>query len=249
MYPFVLSFGLAGQVDVVGAADPARLRPSGVVTFDSGDVNLLATQVHLNREHPNRAIFVPEQGLDPTLDVSLVGADLRVLIQGRASAWQESLTITAAAPGRGAGSGEGVSLTPLEAARIFEGQLSESLLQRGQLALNNLAASTIATLMPKIETQGQFGKARWRLVSAPTIPGLLSLDPQTDPFRGLASLTLGTEVEVQFGKSVQATVARKLKESEMQTHWTLIYQLSSKLRMQLNSVSSSATRLLFEFST
>lgn len=46
----------------------------------------------------------------------------------------------------------------------------------------------------------------------------------------------------------QATVARKLKDSEMQTQWTLIYQLSSKLRMQLNSVSSAATRLLFEFS-
>lgn len=57
--------------------------------------------------------------------------------------------------------------------------------------------------MPKIETQGQLGKARWRLVSAPSIPGLLSLDPETDPFRGLASLTLGTEVEVQFGRSVQ----------------------------------------------
>ena len=44
---------------------------------------------------------------------------------------------------------------------------------------------------------------RWRLVSAPSIPGLLSLDPIGDPTSLLSSLTMGTEVEVQFGKSLQ----------------------------------------------
>lgn len=55
----------------------------------------------------------------------------------------------------------------------------------------------------QIETQGRVGKARWRLVSAPSIPGLLSLDPTLDPTNLLSSLTMGTEVEVQFGKSLQ----------------------------------------------
>lgn len=55
----------------------------------------------------------------------------------------------------------------------------------------------------QIETQGRVGKARWRLVSAPSIPGLLSLDPTVDPTNLLSSLTMGTEVEVQFGKSLQ----------------------------------------------
>ncbi len=45
---------------------------------------------------------------------------------------------------------------------------------------------------------------RWRLVSAPSIPGLLSLDPSADPTTMLSSLTMGTEVEVQFGRSLQA---------------------------------------------
>ncbi len=48
--------------------------------------------------------------------------------------------------------------------------------------------------MPKIETQGQIGKARWRLVSAPSIPGLLSLDPSSNPQNLLSSITMGTEV-------------------------------------------------------
>jgi len=244
----VLNFGIAGELELSGPADAARLRPSGTVTFTSGEVNLLAAAVHLNREHPNRAVFSPEQGLDPVLDVCLLGADLRVLVQGRASAWQEGLRITPAA--RPHSAGEAAPLTPAEAARIFEGQLADSLLSgTGQLALSNLAASTIATLLPKIETQGQLGKARWRLVSAPSIPGLLSLDPSTDPFKGLASLGLGTEVEVQFGRSVAATVARKIKDSEMQTQFSIIYALTSKLRLQLASVSSAATRVLFEFNS
>ena len=35
----------------------------------------------------------------------------------------------------------------------------------GQLALRSLASSTFSTLLPKIETRGQLGAARWRLVS------------------------------------------------------------------------------------
>jgi hypothetical protein len=34
-------------------------------------------------------------------------------------------------------------------------------------------------------------------VSAPSIPGLLSLDPNSDPTNVLSNLTMGTEVEVQ----------------------------------------------------
>jgi hypothetical protein len=137
-----------------------------------------------------------------------------------------------------------------EAARIFEGQLTQSLLEQdGQLAFGNLAASTVATLMPKIETGGQLGKARWRVTTAPSIPGLLSLDPSTDPFRNISQFTLGSDWELMLGDSLQATMSRKLKESEMQTKFALVYKLTDKLRVQLDSESSTATRLLFEFTT
>ena len=63
-------------------------------------------------------------------------------------------------------------LQPSEAARIFEGQLASALVaEDGQLALSNLAVSAAHGFMPKIQTQGQLGQARWRLVSAPSIPG------------------------------------------------------------------------------
>lgn len=66
-------------------------------------------------------------------------------------------------------------LQPSEAARIFEGQLASALVaEDGQLALSNLAVSAAHGFMPKIQTQGQLGQARWRLVSAPSIPGIFA---------------------------------------------------------------------------
>ena len=94
VYPFVLNFGVSGEVEINGVADPVLIRPSGVINFERGDINLVATQVRLSREHPNRAVFVPEHGMDPTLDVSLVGADLRALVQGKVSNWADNLVIT-----------------------------------------------------------------------------------------------------------------------------------------------------------
>ena len=57
------------------------VRPAGTVRFTSGDVNLVATHVRLNRSHDNRAVFVPEHGLDPYVDLSLLGAELQANIK------------------------------------------------------------------------------------------------------------------------------------------------------------------------
>lgn len=248
VYPFVLNFGVSGELTLDGVIDAGLLRPNGSLLFDRGDVNLVATQIRLDRDHPNRIVFTPEQGLDPYVDISFLGTDLRALIQGPASRWTDSLTLTSSAqttPGEG-----DATLSPSEAARIFEGQLVESLLEQdGKIAFSNLASTTLASLMPKIEAGGNVGKARWRLTAAPSLPGLLSLDPDLDPFSNTGSFTLGSEAEISFGDSLQATLTRNLDADEMRTELSLMYKLTSKLRMQLKSLSASATRVMFEFST
>lgn len=90
---------------------------------------------------------------------------------------------------------------------MFESQLAESILEGdGQLAFKKLATATLETLMPRIEGKGEFGHARWRLVYAPQIPSLLSVDPTVDPLKSLASnISFGTEVEVQLGKRLQVS--------------------------------------------
>ncbi|DBA89831.1 TPA: hypothetical protein ACH3X2_004696 [Trebouxia sp. C0005] len=247
-YPVVMNFNISGQVDITGPPDANKLQLQGTIKLDSGEVNLVATQLVLDREHTNRLVFVDGQGLDPNMDLKFRGPNLRALIQGPASSWQSHLTLT---PTGGSG-GEGTEqLDPSQAAKIFEGQLASALVaEDGQLALSNLAQSAAHAVMPKLQTQGQLGQARWRLVSAPSIPGLLSLDPIGDPTSLLSSLTMGTEVEVQFGKSLQATMARKLRDSDIATQWTLNYQLNTKLRMQFNISSSTPypRTLVFQYS-
>ncbi|KAM5588580.1 hypothetical protein ABKV19_006841 [Rosa sericea] len=55
--------------------------------------------------------------------------------------------------------------------------------------------------MPMIEGNEEFW-SRWRLVYAPEIPGLLSVDPTVGPLKSLASnISFATEVEVQLGKT------------------------------------------------
>lgn len=247
VYPFVMNFGVSGEITLDGAVDANAIKPNGSLYFDRGDVNLVATQVRLDRDHPNRVVFSPDKGLDPFVDMAFLGTDLRALIQGPASRWTDSLTLTSSAQ---VTPSEGDTISPSEAARIFESQLVESLLEHdGTIAFSNLASSTLASLMPKIEAGGNVGRARWRLTAAPSLPGLLSLDPDLDPFSSTGSFTLGSEAEISFGDSLQATLSRNLDAEEMRTELSLVYKLTKKLRMQLKSLSASATRVMFEFST
>lgn len=46
-------------------------------------------KVRLKKEHLNTAKFEPEYGLDPMLDLALVGSGWQYRIQSRASNWQD----------------------------------------------------------------------------------------------------------------------------------------------------------------
>lgn len=251
IFPVVLTVGLSGAIRLSGPiSDPTKLAPAGEIKLEGGVLNLVATQFSLDRQHENKIRFLPEQGvLDPMVDLILVSGDLKAVVQSRASAWQDSLVLMSsgariAVPGAsgagvgGAGSGAGTAapsqaLGGSAAARMLEERLAEALLaENGQLALSHLASSTFSSLLPKIETQGNFGKARWRLVGAPSLPGLLSLDPFADPPKLLSSLALGTEIEVQYGSALQANMVHKLQESDIGTELTLTMHITKKLRLQ-----------------
>lgn len=49
-----------------------------------------------------------------------------------------------------------------------------------------------------------------------------------------------------FFHNLQASVVRQMKDSELAMQWTLVYQLTSRLRILFQS--SPSTRLLFEYS-
>lgn len=64
VYPVVMNLGVSGEVEANGPADPAAgLTLKGQVSLDGGDINLVATQMRLDREHVNRILFSSEQGV------------------------------------------------------------------------------------------------------------------------------------------------------------------------------------------
>lgn len=74
----------------------------------AAQINLVATQLVLDREHNNRLVFDGQEGLDPVVDLSLRGAKIRALIQGRASTWHNNLLLTPIS----SPAGEAVGSTP-----------------------------------------------------------------------------------------------------------------------------------------
>lgn len=45
LYPLILDFAVSGELELNGIAHPKLIKPKGVLTFESGEVNLVATQV------------------------------------------------------------------------------------------------------------------------------------------------------------------------------------------------------------
>lgn len=45
VYPLILNFAVSGELEIDGMAHPKYIKPKGILTFENGDVNLVATQV------------------------------------------------------------------------------------------------------------------------------------------------------------------------------------------------------------
>ena len=45
VYPLILNFAVSGELELNGIAHPKLIKPKGILTFENGDVNLVATQV------------------------------------------------------------------------------------------------------------------------------------------------------------------------------------------------------------
>ncbi|MFQ6645185.1 hypothetical protein Gotur_018854, partial [Gossypium turneri] len=44
VYPLILNFAISGELELNGQAHPKWIKPKGILTFENGDVNLVATQ-------------------------------------------------------------------------------------------------------------------------------------------------------------------------------------------------------------
>jgi translocation and assembly module TamB len=65
-------YNLTASGDITINGTLTDLRPQGVITLNSGWINLFATQFRLQRDAENTAIFTPQNGLDPFLNVQML---------------------------------------------------------------------------------------------------------------------------------------------------------------------------------
>ncbi|MEO1133176.1 MAG: translocation/assembly module TamB domain-containing protein, partial [Cyanobacteria bacterium J06639_1] len=63
----LFSFAAVGDLDIGGSL--SDLQPEGTIRLDRGRLNLGVASFRLDRSRPNTAVFSPEWGLDPLLDV------------------------------------------------------------------------------------------------------------------------------------------------------------------------------------
>lgn len=52
VYPLILNFAVSGELELNGPAHPKWIKPKGILTFENGDVNLVATQVIFTCKNP-----------------------------------------------------------------------------------------------------------------------------------------------------------------------------------------------------
>ncbi|KDD72430.1 hypothetical protein H632_c3358p0, partial [Helicosporidium sp. ATCC 50920] len=134
------------------------------------------------------------------------------------------------------------------AARLLDARLKAAVAaEDGRLSLGRLAGSTVATLLPRLESQGRLGKAHWRLFSAPALPAGAGAGLERGLFR---AISLDTEVEVHVGRQLQAAMRRRARGGRTTTQWLLDYFLSDTLAVQLtvDSAAPHAKTLFLQYS-
>ncbi|MGB3510865.1 MAG: translocation/assembly module TamB domain-containing protein [Microcoleaceae cyanobacterium] len=256
--PGLVNFEAAGGFQVNGSlSDP---RPSGTINLESGVINLFSTDLRLDRTYENTATFLPNNGLDPILDVQLVASAFES--SGTVAPPQAFSAETTDAPTPGTlGSSRRVkilatvkgSISQLEQnieltsspprsdaqiVSLLGGSVINTLKADQGLALANVATTTLFTGLEQdiIDTTGL---SEFRIF------------PANIPKRGskrASSLGWGLEVGVDVTENVGVSITRLFGANEP-SELSLRYQLSDKVRLRGGSNFSDNSVLSVEYET
>jgi len=261
----LLSFVAGGNLTINGTLDD--LRPKGLISLKSGQVNLFTTQFILARGYPQTAEFVEKQGLDPNLDVRLITSvaevtNSRLPTSTLSSEVNDSSITTASAYGslqtvRIQAQVQGPASQLVDNLRLTSspgrseaeivsllGANFVSTLGRGDTALGiaNLAGSALLS-----NIQGVIGNAlglsEFRLFPTVTRP-----DRARDTSSGSSTLGLGAEAAIDLTPSISLSALRILTSSQP-TQFGLRYRLNDQLLLRGSSDFSGDSRAVVEYET
>lgn len=263
--PPLLSFVATGDLTINGTLD--NLRPQGLISLKSGQVNLFTTQFTLARGYPQTATFVEKQGLDPNLDVRLITSVAEVtnsrlptstlsseindssLTTASAYGSLQTVRIQAQVQGPASQLANNLKLTSSPGRSEAEivsllGASFVSTLGRGDTALGiaNLAGSALLS-----NIQGVIGNAlglsEFRLFPTVTRP-----DRARDTSGGGSALGLAAEGAIDITPSISFSVLRILT-SNQPTQFGLRYRLNDQLLLRGSSDFSGDSRAVVEYET
>ncbi|PSB29394.1 translocation/assembly module TamB domain-containing protein [Stenomitos frigidus] len=260
----LLSFVATGDLTINGTLDD--LKPKGLISLKSGQVNLFTTQFTLARGYPQTAEFVEKQGLDPNLDVRLITSVAEVtnsrLPTSTLSSEINDSTITASAYGslqtvriqaqvQGPASQLADNLRLTSSPSRSEAEIVSllgagfvSTLGRGDTALGiaNLAGSALLS-----NIQGVIGNAlglsEFRLFPTVTRP-----DRARDTSGGSSALGLGAEAAIDITPSISFSALRILTSSQP-TQFGLRYRINDQFLLRGSSDFSGDSRAVVEYET
>jgi len=241
-YPPVLNFVASGDVLLNGSFE--NLRPQGRVSFKQGQVNLFTTRFRLNRREENYAQFLPNQGLDPFLNLNLITTVTEVV--------RPPVTETGIVEGRPV-----TALGAIDSVRIraeVEGQASELLDNfRNTVELSSSPGRSEEEIIALIgggfaNTQGE-GDATLALANIAgsaffsNIQGFLDnalgsradfrLFPTLTPTEtGNSVLGLGAELGYDVTDRFTASILQVLTTPENPTQFNLRYQVSDQVQVR-----------------
>jgi translocation and assembly module TamB len=258
----LLSFVATGDLTINGTLD--ELKPKGLISLRSGQVNLFTTQFTLARGYPQTAEFVENQGLDPNLNVRLITSVAEVtssrLPTSTLSSEINDSTLTASAYGslqtvrvqaqvQGPASRLSDNLTLTSSPARSETEIVSLLgagfvntLGRGDTALGiaNLAGSALLS-----NIQGVIGNAlglsEFRLFPTVTRP-----DRARGSSRGTSALGLGAEAAIDITPSFSLSALKVLTSNEP-TQFGIRYRLNDQILLRGSSDFSGDSRALVEY--
>jgi translocation and assembly module TamB len=259
----LLNFVASGDLTINGSLSEPR--PSGVINLNSGVVNLFTTQFTLERGYPQRAQFVPQQGLNPNLDIRLVALASEVIGSRLPTSTAsneildapgfdrygsvQSVRVQARIVGPASELDRNLQLTSspprseAEIVALIGGGFISTLGQgNGALGLANIAGSALLT-----NVQGFIGNALglsdFRLF--PTISPRLNDEKES---RSQSNIDLAMEAGIDLTRSLSFSVLKILTSNEP-AQFGLRYRLNNEILLRTSSDFSGDSRVVIEYET
>lgn len=258
----LINFNAKGTIELNGSlASLDDIRPQGTIDLTGGQVNLYTSQLRLDRGYPQRAIFVPSEGLNPILDVRLftrVPETLRFVSPPSAFPAEQTEALS---PSR-LGSVRTIRITAIvrgpasEINDIIKLQSSPSRSQNELVAL--LGGSVIqgiqddsTLVLANIASTGLFGKLQQNVINATGLTEF-RIYPSRIAERGskgtASALGVGIEVGLDVTDNAYVSLSRVLA-ADQPFQFNINYRLNDNILLRGVTNFRNESEIRFEYET